>query len=263
MLVTLFRDSLPKSWQIPIKFWINAIQQKLEPELSLLPYLVHSRDFVLDIGANRGIYTYKLSRLGALVLAFEPNPVCASLLRAWGKHNRAIIVHNVALSNQTGHAELQIPIDSTGAEHDASASLVPHQFLRSRSIPVQLRTLDSYGLSNISLMKIDVEGAEADVLDGAVHTLENCKPALLIEIEKRHAQRAFFSIFELLKEKGYCCFFFDKRILQPISEFVLDRDQCLENLGVKGGRYINNFLFLHQSRLDTGSYERLFRRWTV
>lgn len=257
----LIRDALPKSWQIPIKFWVNAAQQRLEPELELLPYLVQRGDPTLDIGANRGIYTYKLRRLGAVVLAFEPNPACASLLSAWGRHDPAITVHNVALSNQNGQGELQIPIDSAGAEHDSSASLVPHQFESSRSIPVQLRTADSYSLSNITLMKIDVEGAEADVLDGSAQLLDSSKPALLIEIEQRHAQRPFSSVFELLDSKGYHCFFLDNKLLRPIDEFDLERDQSLEHFGIKGKRYINNFLFLHHSRIVTGRYERLFQRW--
>ena len=260
-LSLLFRDALPKSWQIPIKFWVNAAQQRLEPELALLPYLVHRGDLTLDIGANRGTYTYKLRRLGAQVFAFEPNPACASLLSAWGKHKPEVCIHNVALTNQPGEGQLKIPIDSDGVEHDASASLVLHQFTRTRSISVSLRTLDSFSLSNISLIKIDVEGAEAAVLDGSKLTLESSMPALLIEIEHRHAKCTFLSPFDLLKEKGYHCFFLYNKLLRPVREFVLARDQCIEHLGLQRARYINNFLFLHQARLDAGNYERLFKRW--
>jgi len=260
-LAILIRDALPKSWQVPIKFWVNAAQQKLEPELGLLPYLVNRGDLALDIGANRGIYTYRLRRLDAVVLAFEPNPSCASLLRDWGKQDPAITVHNVALSNQTGEGILQIPIDSAGVEHDSSASLVTHQFHTSRSIPVSLRKLDSYMLTHISLIKIDVEGAEEDVLNGSTLTLESSKPALLIEIEQRHANRSILSTFDMLKSMGYVGFFIDKHLLRSVLEFDLSRDQCIKHLGVKRARYINNFLFLHQHRLDAGNYEHLFNRW--
>ena len=55
------------------------------------------------------------------------------------------------------------------------------------TIRVPLRTLDSYNLSNIGFIKIDVEGHELDVLRGAEVTLRRDQPNLLIEIENRHA----------------------------------------------------------------------------
>ena len=262
-ITSMIRHILPESWQIPVKFWVNLIQHRLEPELALLPYLLHKGELTLDIGANRGIYTYKLRRLGVAVHAFEPNPSCASLLCAWGKNDTELTVHNIALSDCLGQAELQIPIDSAGIEHDASASLIPHQFPTSRAIAVTLRTLDSYEFAKISLIKIDVEGAELDVLIGSKSTLERDKPVLLIEIERRHSNRSFASVFEMLKDKGYHCFFFDNNVLYPFDRFDLERHQCLENFGSNRGRYVNNFLFLDRSRLDAGSYDRLFKRWSI
>lgn len=86
-------------------------------------------------------------------------------------------------------------------------------------------------------------------------------PVLLIEIEKRHASNSFLEIFNWLHVKGYKSFFLDADILRPIDEFDVDRDQPIENLGRCNKKYINNFLFFHESRLGKGDYAQLFRGW--
>jgi len=99
------------------------------------------------------------------------------------------------------------------------------------------------------------------VVQGSQKTLASDKPALLIEIERRHINHSFSATFNFLQGIGYRSFFFDAGSLRSIDQFDVDRDQCLDNLGVHNSRYINNFLFLHETHIDKGSYAQLFHCW--
>ena len=182
-LKALLRDLVPKSAQVPIKFWLDRVRGYLEPEMAMLDHLVRPGDHVIDVGGNRGIYAFKLWKLGAVVEIFEPNPTCLAVLDAWTRGRPRVALHPVALSDRTGSASLHIPIDDAGVEHDASASVEHDGFARTRDQPVALKTLDSYAFKNIALIKIDVEGHESSVIAGSLKTLSESRPALLVEIE--------------------------------------------------------------------------------
>ncbi len=256
-LKTRLRELLPKRYQVPVKYLVNKLLGHLEEEMSLLSLLVNNQDLVIDIGGNRGIYTYKLWKLGAKVEAFEPNPMCSSVLSAWADGKTSINIHSVALSNVSGEANLRIPVDPSGIEHDSSASLEHEAFAETRDELVPLRTLDSYGFQNVVFIKIDVEGHEYSVIEGAVEILVSSRPALLIEIEERHSSRPINETFDKLLEIGYCIYFMGPGGLRAIEDFNVDRDQSIFNLGSMKGRYINNFLFLHRDRLASGAYREI------
>ena len=77
---TQVRDLLPKSYQVPAKYWYGWLRGALEPEMKILGALAGQQDRVIDVGGNRGMYAYHLWRLGASVEVFEPNPVCFRVL---------------------------------------------------------------------------------------------------------------------------------------------------------------------------------------
>jgi FkbM family methyltransferase len=260
-LKSTIRDALPRRYQVPLKFWYSKLRGDLEDEMTLLPKLLSPSDCVIDIGANRGVYAYSLARLGANVELFEPNPACAQILASWAAKRPSVHLHPFALSDHEGTAELLIPVDAAGVEHDASASIEKSGNGDFREQVVPLATLDSFQFGKVALIKIDVEGHEFSVLKGAQKTIASAKPALLIEIERRHTNHPFLATFNWLHDQGYKAFFLDEDILRPVDEFDVDRDQPIENLGIQNAKYINNFLFLHASRLDNGSYAQLFDCW--
>jgi FkbM family methyltransferase len=251
------RDSLPMRWQVPAKYWYNRLRGTLEDEMQILGSLVRAGDRAIDVGGNRGIYAYSLWRLGAEVDIFEPNPVCVSVLKAWAAGKTRISVHPVALSNRSGSASLHIPVDGDGVEHDASASIEHGGFEKARDEVVALQTLDSCDFDRAALIKIDVEGHEHDVIDGAANTLRSSRPALLVEIEQRHNSRPIREIFEQIVAFGYDGFFLDEGKMKGLREFQAARDQSPGSFGKSGTRYINNFVFLHRSRMAEGEYLQL------
>jgi len=258
-LKTQLRDLLPKRYQVPAKFWYGWLSGALEEEMKFLALLVKPGDRVIDIGGNRGIYAYRLWGLKATVEVFEPNPLCFRVLETWAADKPEVRLHSVALSNQSGSANLHIPIDQSGVEHDASASIEQTGFTTARDQLVSLQTLDNYQFDNVALIKIDVEGHEYSVIEGAIGTIASSKPALLIEIEQRHSSRPINEVFQKIIGFGYEGFFLENHKLKALENFDLGRHQAMANFGGQAGRYINNFLFLHRDRLANGDYVELLK----
>ncbi len=261
---SFIRDLIPTQYQVPLKYYYNQVSSDLEPEMILLQHLVKNNDLVIDVGGNRGIYAYKLWKLGCKVEVFEPNPICLSVLQAWAVNKRGVNIHSVGLSNSVGSANLHIPIDDNGVEHDASASMESTEFECSRDQLVPIQTLDNYHFEDVRFIKIDVEGHEYNVIQGAAKLLQSSRPVLLIEIEQRHHGRPIDEVFESILDFGYQGFFMGMDGLTVLAKFDLSQCQSLENFGSSKEKYINNFLFLDRNRLEDGEYDELFsgKGWT-
>lgn len=256
-LKSSIRDLLPKRLQVPAKYWYGWIRGSHEAELKLLDELVRPGDCVIDVGGNRGLYTYKLHKIGATVEVFEPNPKCFDILSSWAANKPGLNAHSVALSNAEGESKLRIPVDFRGEEHDASATIEDTKFLNTRDQLVQLRTLDSYGFKGIRLIKIDVEGHELKVIEGAGSTIHEARPVLIIEIEQRHNSSPIREIFRKVNDLGYRGFFLGKNGLADLEHFDATIHQSMINFNRPKQLYINNFLFLHRDRLANGEYSIL------
>src|SRR4051794_21821041 len=102
--------AVPRRLKMPLRYWYRMAARRLDPELTLVRQLVSRGDVCLDIGANHGLYAYALPRRGAIVHAFEPQPSCARVIRAY--RSPRITVHEVALSDHAGRQVLYVPIKS-------------------------------------------------------------------------------------------------------------------------------------------------------
>jgi len=262
-LKAYLRDMLPGRAQVPVKYRLDQLRGYLEAEMCLLDYLISAGDRAIDVGGNRGVYAYRLRKLGALVEIFEPNPICLAVLKSWVAGRTGLALHAVALSNQEGAANLHIPVDEFGVEHDASGTLEGGDFSNERDLPIELRLLDSYQFADVSLIKIDVEGHETKVIEGAAQTIRLSQPALLVEIEQRHLKCSILDVFGMMRDLGYHGYFLIEGVLHSIEVFDVKSDQCQENLGRPGARYINNFLFLHEQRFLKGQYKELMDRYAA
>lgn len=150
-----------------------------EPEVgALLDLMLPDGGIFLDIGSNWGYFTLHVasnhSRL--TVHAFEPLPAThrdlASCVAQAGLSG-LVTCHNLALSNADGEAFLQIPdgLHSGLAEVSKSGG----------ASRIVTRRLDSLGLPKPDLIKMDVEGHELEVLNGAQETLKAARPFIIFE----------------------------------------------------------------------------------
>lgn len=247
-LKTLLRDIIPQKLQVPVKYGFNRFGTALEPEMEVLKYFIDEDDLVIDVGGNRGIYAYRFWKLGARVEIFEPNINCFRVLSSWGTDKNTINVHHVALSNVAGSAFLHVPVDDEGIEHDSSGSVESIESESTHDQQVELRQLDSYQFEGIRFIKIDVEGHEASVIEGAAETIRSMRPFMLIEIEQRHKGTPVLEMVDRILEYGYEGYFLRNRKLVSVDEFELEKDQNPSNLGNPAQEYINNFVFIHESR---------------
>jgi len=221
-----------------------------EPEVRLIPDLLPVGGTAVDVGAHEGLYVYHMQKRAARVWAFEPFPdLAANLKRKAGRHVR---VESVALSLDTGEIKLRYPTGHPSwATVEAENDLHRADALSMKELSVPLRTLDAYGIEDLDLLKIDVEGHEEAVLLGGLETIRRTQPNIIIEVEEVHNPGSIERVHRMLEQLGYTGFFIDGDELVPFERFDLGRDQNIENVGLggKSGRYINNFLFVAPSAL--------------
>ena len=158
-------------------------------ELAIAAAPLGEGSVAVDVGANVGFYTLYLARaVGASgrVHAFEPNPKLCRRLRRHVELNgfTNVTVNCVALSGSHGRAELVVPPgDNSGAAGLASDG---NGMDGSTRIEVPVTTLDDYateqGVDRIDVVKIDVEGYEPFVLEGARGVIQTFKPRMLVEV---------------------------------------------------------------------------------
>lgn len=218
-------------------------------ELAAIRRTVQPDDTVCDIGANKGSYLYWLSRWvpHGRVVAFEPQERLASYLRSVCAALRLsnVSVEAKAVHAQSGTLTLYVPGsgDSPGASLSAKVSVREH--CRSTSVPVV--ALDEYFKRDvrIGILKIDVEGAERKVFEGATRLLTLQSPLLVFECENRHLDSgSVLDVFRFLNDLGYSGEFVCGRDLRPLSEF----DPAVHQKQTEGRfsdakDYCNNFVF--------------------
>ncbi|MEO0983582.1 MAG: FkbM family methyltransferase [Pseudomonadota bacterium] len=185
-----------------------------ETELRLLPLLAKG-GVAVDVGANKGVYTYFLSRLCDRVVAFEPNPRLAGTIGAYGLKN--VEIRTKALSDVEGDATLHIPLSRAGRLQNNIASL-EHADGDSEAVAVPVSSLDAERLTDVSFVKIDVEGHELSVLRGAEQTLRRDRPTLLVEVTDEITSPHAQEVFGLLEAWNYLVFQHHEGLLKHVSK---------------------------------------------
>ena len=213
-----------------------------EIELRLLPLLCRRSRVTVDAGAHHGIYTLGASLFSRGVIAVEPQRHLANALRESMPASARLV--EGALSSRPGEAVLRIPLQGW----DSTSHLGEGDDARWRSQRVSLFRLDDIVREPVGFVKIDVEGHEREVLEGATRILATDKPVFLIEVEERHKAGSVNDIARFMLERGYRGFFVEGRRIRPIEEFDLDRYQATSLIG-EGDRasyrdYINNFIYV-------------------
>src|ERR1700738_2062733 len=102
----VLKETFPSIW---VRWHLMHHPKSAEQELLYLDRIVPEGAVTRDVGANCGLYPRRLARLSRQVYAFEPSHQMADLLRRTSASN--VCVHEIALSDQTGNAELFLPQD--------------------------------------------------------------------------------------------------------------------------------------------------------
>lgn len=209
--------------------WHRGIYYRGEYEPETTAFVlgfVRPGDTVLDVGANAGYFSCLAASRGATVHAFEPNPVLVQhleLTRRLNDFGDRFFICAAAVSAHDGLGELHLSPDPLNS---GLSSLLPLEHLGAAgTVRVPTVTLDSYcqahGVESIRLLKIDVEGAEGAVLEGAAEVLGQVRPeAIVCELGGFRDGCRPADVLAALAAAGYSPFSLTRRGLAPFAEDV-------------------------------------------
>lgn len=163
-------------------------------------FISKTDDVMIDVGAHIGIYSIPIAiQVGesGKVLAFEPNPKNAMILRKNIELNKLknIIMFEKAVSNKNQTSNLAL-------SDDPMLSMIVDN-AEEKNVEIECVTLDSIyeklKLEKIDWLKIDAEGSEIKVIEGAKSLLEKFHPKIIIEVRKENETK----LKELLNQGKY------------------------------------------------------------
>ena len=186
--------------------------------MRLLPDFVEPGSEAVDVGANFGGYTHRLSQLvgpSGRLFAFEPIPFVSAFLEKSCAGLGNVEVFEEALSNSSEEdLELRIPYIAGAVPEPALASVETDTHRRRiwKVVRVRTRRLDDHlaSFKRLSFIKADIEGHELEFLHGAAQTIRTFLPVLQIEASaispkanelRAWCQRLGYEIFNLAGER--------------------------------------------------------------
>lgn len=220
-------------------------------ELAAIRATIRPGDTVYDIGGNKGSYVYWLSRwVGRTgrVYTFEPQASLAAHLETICRRLSLsnVTVEAKAVYSEAGTLNLFVPGQSDSPGASLSSKVASSTACRSVAVPVI--ALDDYPAEvpqRVSVLKVDVEGAEKGVFVGADSLIRKYSPLLVFECENRHLENGTVNdVFEHLAALGYTGQFVCGKKLRPLSEFAPEIHQKQTGPRFWDAKdYFNNFVF--------------------
>ena len=201
-----------------------------------LAQYVTGKGAIIDAGAHFGYFTKEFARLNAgrrKVHAFEPLPYNFGILHSVSSGLDNVSIYRQALSDANGSADLLVPVKAQGKIGPGLAHFGKERhrdYIRHR---VETVTLDSFvrkaGITEVALIKIDVEGAELLVLRGAREVLGKSGPAIYLELNAAFTERLGYrppDLFAMLNRYGYQSFLVKGRIdgLSRVYDYTVPGD---------------------------------------
>lgn len=180
---------------------IYVLRESIEPEFEHLEALLGNEGVFVDVGASTGIYALKAAKhfgSASVVLALEPFPEVCALLQRNVQANRlsTVRVRCLCAGAHTGVRTLWL-----NDERPSYFSLAERRD-DARGLSVLTVALDDLlpweGLDRVDYLKIDVEGAEEEILAGARRTIQHCRPIIQAEINIRRfvARLPAYTVFQ-------------------------------------------------------------------
>lgn len=239
----------------------------VEPAARIVQDLCQRGAMFIDIGAFQGLYCFAALNATSRIVAFEPMPDDAAMLRH--TFGDLIEIHEIAISDRDGAAVLHIPyladqrfVGRASLDRDVISNAErdeQEQIARVLTASTKTRTLDSFGFTDVGLIKIDVEGHEMAVLAGAREMIAANRPNLIVEAEDRHKPGAVAALRSFAEDMGYDVYFLADGKAVSMNQFDPVIHQNMENLirpgqtwGSQHDLYINNFILM--THLDDGRH---------
>jgi FkbM family methyltransferase len=191
---------------------LDAYGEFSEGEVELFRQVVQEGSVVVEVGANIGVHTLFFARQvgpNGAVIAFEPQRVVFQTLCANMALNSVTNCqcYQQAVGAQPG--EICVPVLDYLRENNYGG-LSLGTLREGERTP--LATLDSLSLGRCSFLKVDVEGMEAAVLEGAANLIEQCRPILYVENDRREKAAELVRTIDRL---GYALYWHTPPLFNP------------------------------------------------
>ena len=144
----------------------------------------------VDAGTNVGMWTRSLMQDFEQVHCFEPNPIFAECWRKNIPSDQNAVLHQVGLGD---------------SDHTATFTQPLAQILDRTPGDIKIKTLDSFELTQIDFIKIDVDGYEDLLVKGAQETIAENTPVINIEMKRAKRPGVVRVAEKILKNLGYRC----------------------------------------------------------
>jgi FkbM family methyltransferase len=167
--------------------WRNYLQVSYEPECQLLQKMINKGDLVIDVGANMGQYSSRMSKLVGpygRVIAFEALPSTYRLTRKILAAYENIELHNIAVSNREGSVKMALLRGRDMVINRSLSRIVSAPPPNAVQVEeVLCTTLDLFLASRrpVAFIKCDVEDYAYEALSGAMTVIAEDKPVILVE----------------------------------------------------------------------------------
>ncbi len=228
---------------------------------------------IIDVGANVGTFSQHFSKWERnKLIAFEPFPPIFERLKAnlaecnGGKFPETTKLYMAALGETIGAAKMRVPVvRGVGVVHQwgsLTKSFAGLDGVDALEVEVPVWTIDGFGLDDVTAIKIDAEGYEIEVLHGARHTIERCRPIVSCECEERHREGVTWYIPGFMRGLGYDAWFYHDKQFWPVASLDRRTMQVASPTGPpESDPYISTFIFLpreldelRQRLLEFGSF---------
>jgi FkbM family methyltransferase len=200
-IVDILVGLLPQRFHVPLQYHKHTLLLRWEPEARLIRRFARSGGTAVDVGANMGLWSYAMVTSGLFrrVVAVEPNPSLTTALQSMCLPQLTVL--HQAVSSEAGSRVLKIPKHNNQVL-TGWASLEDHIDIATadfQELLVNTTQLDDLHLEDVGFIKIDVEGHELSVLEGAREMFAANRPVCLIECRARNEApvQAFFESLQV------------------------------------------------------------------
>jgi FkbM family methyltransferase len=160
---------------------VSEISDDMGDEGFLLEYIIpEPGKCLVDVGASVGGWTFIVAKKGRVVYAFEPSPKAYQILRQNAAKYPNVHTFAYALGDRDRTGRIGVSAFGLSGEMDAENT----NLHGGGTIDIPVHKLDSLCLSDVGVIKIDTEGYETPILQGAKLTIQKYKPCLIIEVHK-------------------------------------------------------------------------------
>jgi FkbM family methyltransferase len=205
---------------------LNKYGEFSESEVALFRQLLRPGDLVVEAGANFGAHTVAIAQmLGEQggIIAFEPQRLVYQAMVANVALNSLTNVITVQAGLGAYQGSIKIPVLNPAKGHNFGGfNISSHN--AGEEVPV--KTIDGLSLNRCRLIKVDVEGMECEVLEGARNTITRLRPILYVENDRtEHSQR----LITLIQSFGYRLWWHLPRMFNP-DNFRGDKENLFGNI---------------------------------